>query len=87
MSAKRVLSRDKRVLLSNEQIENLTNELLEELDNIPGSDDDKRRRLIVESIKNIESMIAANIKVIYTDNPDCSVEEIVGYITRDKLKR
>ena len=76
---------DKRILLSKEQIETLSNQFLDELHKIPLYDTYTKKKLISEHIKRVQMMIAANMKTLINDTPDCDAKTLLAQIVADRI--
>jgi len=76
---------NKRILLSKEQLEGLSTEMVGKLHQIPLYDIDAKKGLIAEYIKKGQSLIVDNIINLVNDEPDGSVRLVLTQILTDRL--
>ena len=77
--------RHKFTLLSNRQIETISNQFIDELHRIPLYDTDTKKKLFAEYTKKIEMMIIGNMKTIVEKDPGCDAKKLFALMLADRM--
>ena len=76
---------NKRVLLTEEQIADMSNRILKELHKIPLYDYERKKALMSKYIREAQSIIVSNINALVRDGLNCEARSVLSQALIDQI--